>query len=58
MDVDLSAAPLAAANAINIQFLKLSISPPSSNIPHNDILHNPQDLVATNRFMIILEELF
>jgi hypothetical protein len=42
MDVDLSATQLNAANAINIQLLKLSTSPPSSDIPHDDRLRNPQ----------------
>jgi hypothetical protein len=36
MDVDLSVTQFAAANAIHIQLLKLSTSPPSSDIPHDD----------------------
>jgi hypothetical protein len=58
MDVDLTATQLDAANAINIQPLKLSTSPPSSDIPHDDKLRDPQDPVATNRFIIILDKNF
>jgi hypothetical protein len=50
------ATQLAAANAINIRLLKLSTSPPSSDVPHDDKLCGPQDPVATNRFIIILDE--
>jgi hypothetical protein len=53
-DVDLSVTQLAAANAINIQFLK---HPPSSDILQDNRLRNPQDLAATNYpFIIILDE--
>jgi hypothetical protein len=58
MDVDISVTQLAAANATNIQLLKLSTSPPSSDISHGDKLRNSQDLAATNRFIIILDEKF
>jgi hypothetical protein len=56
MDVDLSVTQLAAANATNIELLKLSTSSPSSDIPHDGILRNPQELAATYCFPIILDE--
>jgi hypothetical protein len=56
MDVDVSVTQLTAANAIKVQLFKRSTSPPSSDIPHDDKLRNPQDLAATNRFIIILDE--
>jgi hypothetical protein len=36
MDVDLSATQFEATNAINIELLKLSTSPPSFDIPHDE----------------------
>jgi hypothetical protein len=56
VDVDLFVTQQAAADAISIQFFKLATSPPSSDIPLDDRLRNPQELAATNCFIIILDE--
>jgi hypothetical protein len=58
MDGVLTATQLDAANAITIQLLKLSTSPPPSDIPSDDILRDPQDLAVTNCFINILDENF
>jgi hypothetical protein len=47
IDVDLSVIQFAAANTIDIQLLKISTSPSSSDTPHDDRLRNPQNLAAT-----------
>jgi hypothetical protein len=57
MDVDLSVTKPAAANAINIQLRKLTTSPLSSDVPHDDIIRNHQELTTTDRFLSsILDE--
>jgi hypothetical protein len=58
MDVDLTATQLAAANSINIHVMKLSTSPLSTDIPHDDKISDQQDFAASSRLLTILDEKF
>jgi hypothetical protein len=57
-DVDILVIQIATPNAINIQHIILSTAPRSFNISHDERLRNPQDIAATHRFIIILDEKF